>query len=1102
MKPIQMFRRWAQVFVLAAGLVASPVKADDTVSLAGEWRFQLDRTDVGQGEHWFSSELPERIQLPGALQNQGFGDDVILETKWSGGIANRDFFTAPEYAPYRQPGNIKVPFWLQPEKHYVGAAWYQRDIEIPKQWKDRRVVLTLERPHWETRVWIDDRPVGTNNSLSTPHDYDLGTGLTPGKHRLTIRVDNRMVVDIGPESCSVSEHTQGNWNGIVGRIELASTSPVWIEDAQVYPDVAKKSVRIKVRIGNTTGRAGAGTLTVGSQSIPIKWDASGGQGEMEIQLNGQAQLWDEFHPALQRLKLRLSGDQADAGRELVFGLREVSVKGREFFLNGRKLFVRATCECGIFPKTGHPPTDVDSWKRIMRICQEHGLNFMRFHCFTPPEAAFTAADELGLYCLVDCSLWPNHPTTLGDNKPVDQWAYDEAERILKHYANHPSIVLASLGCEPGGKNREAYLSRWVSHFKAKESRQLFTCTSGWPEIPESQWQLMFQPRIYWAGSLGLKSRINAKPPETCFDYREFVGARNQPVVSNEAGQWCSYPDLDEIPKYTGNLKARNYEVFRDFLNVHHLGDQAGRFLLASGKLQTLCYKEEIESSLRTPGMAGFLLLDLHDFPGQGTAPVGVLNAFWESKGYVTAAEYRRFCNRTVPLARLAKRVFTTAENLRADIEVAHFGAAPLTNTVTTWKLVGDDDSVVASGQLPARTIPVDNGIALGSVDIPLRNVPAPQRYKLVVGLEGTPYGNDWDVWVYPQQVSVEPPTGVTVVRDLNDEALTALDAGGKVLLLIPPARVRNLAQNPVVLGFSTIFWNTSWSHRMPPTTMGILCDPKHPALAEFPTDYHSNWQWWYLISRAAPMILDDLPPSLQPVVQVVDDWFTAHKLALAFEAKVGKGKLLVSSMDLQNGLETNFVARQMLHSLLDYMGDDRFNPTVSVTADELARVLITPTTNTTNANVTAVSSEAPDYPAANVLDGNPSTIWHTPWTKSKVWEEKIPTFPHHIVLEFAKPMSVKGISCLPRQEYPTGRIKDYVVQVSDDSQTWREVASGSFDNTANAKQVLFAAPVTARYLKLNALSGFSKESFISLAELSIIPAKIIKSDRKESDFLK
>ena len=130
---------------------------------------------------------------------------------------------------------------------------------------------------------------------------------------------------------------------------------------------------------------------------------------------------------------------------------------------------------------------------------------------------------------------------------------------------------------------------------------------------------------------GLSSRINAKPPETVSDYTESISKFDVPVISHEIGQWCVYPNFNEMKKYTGVLKPRNFEIFRETLEENQMLDQANDFLVASGKLQTLCYKEDIESALRTPGFGGFQLLDLHDFPGQGTALIGVLDPFWEEK---------------------------------------------------------------------------------------------------------------------------------------------------------------------------------------------------------------------------------------------------------------------------------------------------------------------------------------------------------------------------------------------------------------------------------------------------------------------------------------
>jgi hypothetical protein len=941
------------LFLAAAG----PLSAADTMPLAGPWRFQLDRASAGVAERWCERRLPDTVRLPGTLPGQGIGDPVTVETKWIGGIIDKSFFTAPEYAAYRQPGNVKVPFWLQPETYYAGAAWFQRDIEVPAAWRGRRIVLTLERPHWQTRVWLDDREVGAADSLSTPHVHDFGTAVLPGKHVLTIRVDNSVVVDVGENSHSISDHTQGNWNGIVGRIELTAGDPVWLEDVQVYPEIASRSVRVRAVLRNATGAAARGKISAfieaGSGAAPLavppvstNFNTAGDATpvELRVALGAGAQLWDEFSPALYRLRLEVRGEAGGVavagGQQVTFGLREIATDGTQVVVNGRKVFFRGTLECCIFPKTGHPPVEVAEWKRILGVARAHGLNLLRFHSWCPPEAAFVAADEMGFYFHVEAASWPNQSTTLGAGKPVDAWLEAETNRILRAYGNHPSFVLMASTNEPGGgKSANAYLAQWVARHKAADPRRLWTSGAGWPELAENQFHVLPKPRVQAWGD-GLKSRINAKPPETRTDYRDFVAARQAPVVSHEIGQWCVYPNFDEIPKYTGYLKPRNFEIFRETLAAHGMADQARDFLRASGKLQALCYKEDIESALRTPGFGGFELLDLHDFPGQGTALVGVLDPFWEEKGYITPAEYKRFCNATVPLARLERRVFTTADKLDAALEIVHYGPAALSGAVVAWRLVADDGRAVAQGRLPAVDVPTGRLTAIGRVELPLGSVVAPARYKLVVAVDGAPFEIDWDVWVYPAAIATETPAGITLTDRLDAAAVAALDAGGTVVLAIPPARIKGDTRGPVALGFSSIFWNTAWTRRQAPHTLGILCDPKHPAFAAFPTDGHSNWQWWYLINGAGAMILDGLPRELRPVVQVVDDWVTNRKLGLAFESRVSRGRLLVCSFDLAK--DDNPVSRQMRASLFRYVDSADFAPKVTVSVEQVRSLMKEP----------------------------------------------------------------------------------------------------------------------------------------------------------------
>jgi hypothetical protein len=933
--------------IIACMMAFTPGSGAQTIGLAGAWRLQLDRGNVGAAEHWFSRPLASAIDLPGTLPGHGIGDPVAVDTKWTGSIFDKSWYTAPEYAPFRQPGNIKVPFWLQPGAYFVGAAWYQRDVVVPADWAGRRVVLTLERPHWKTTVWLDDREVGSNDALSVPHAYDLGTAVAPGRHVLTVRVDNTLVPDIGENSSSITDHSQGNWNGVVGRIELTSTAPVWIDDLQVFPRVRDHVAVIRGRVAAAEGHelprkvrlAGglAGDRTRPPTDVAVAPD---GSFTAEYPLGPAAPLWDEFNPRLHTIVATLRNGER---REATFGLREIAASGRQFTLNGRKIFPRGTLDCAAFPLTGHPPTDVASWKREFRVAQAYGLNHIRFHSWCPPEAAFVAADELGVYLQVEVASWPNWSTTLGDGKPVDAWLDAETDRILRAYGNHPSFVFLCSSNEPGGKNFAPWLASWVSRHKASDPRRLITSATAWPALPENDYSVNYEPRIQQWGA-GLDSRINARAPETRTDYRDFIMAHSAPVISHEIGQWCAYPNFGEMPKYTGYLKPRNFEIFRAGLEAHHMLWQAHDFLIASGKLQALCYKEEIESALRTPQMGGFDLLGLSDFPGQGTALVGVVDAFWDDKGYISAPEFRRFCNATVPLALLGKRVYTADERLTADIEVAHFGAAPLPHAVAAWKLVGDNGRIAASGRLEPCDIPLGTANALGRVEIALGAVPAPARYKLVVSLEDTAFSNDWDVWVYPRapKAAAPPRAGVMVARELDAAAQASLENGGTVVLMIDPLWVKpDPRKGKIGLGFSSIFWNTAWTHGQAPHTLGLLCDPRNPAFATFPTDGYSNWQWWYVVTHSAAMILDGLPPGLHPTVQVIDDWFTNRKLGLVFEARVGRGRLLVTSIDL-GGDDLDPVRRQLLASLLNYAASPRFSPSVDVTADQIRSLFAEP----------------------------------------------------------------------------------------------------------------------------------------------------------------
>ena len=915
----------------------SAVTVGYKIDLSGNWAFQIDSLDIGIKQKWYGSALTNKITLPGSMTTNGLGNDITVNTPWTGSIEDSTWFHSPEYEQYRKPGNIKIPFWLQPTKYYKGAAWYQKKVTVPALWSKKHIELYIERSHWETTVWVDDKQIGMQNSLSTAQVFDLSAELSPGSHQITIRVDNRVKdFNVGQNSHSISDHTQTNWNGMIGHLFLEAKPLVYINDVQLYPDIKNKLIKARVQIINRTGKpvstflsllatsAKVTTLKALSKKVSVIKDTVI---EITYPMGEKPLLWSEFTPDIYKMRVGLTttANEKDE-RSVTFGMRSFSSRGTQFTINGKPTFLRGTLECAAYPKTGFPPTDLQSWMQILTVCRSYGLNHLRFHSWCPPDAAFEAADRLGFYFQIECASWANQGATIGDGHPLDQYIYDESNRIVKAYGNHPSFCMMNYGNEPNGKNMVKYLTDFVSYWKQKDPRHLYSTGSGWPIISGSDYNSTPDPRIQGWGQ-GLKSIINGQSPRADYDWTDIIKKWQHPTVSHEIGQWCVYPDFKEISQYDGVLKAKNFEIFHDQLKKQGLGNLAEDFLFASGKLQVLCYKADIEAALRTPGFGGFQLLGLNDFPGQGTALVGVLNPFWRDKGYVTGKEYSQFCNAIVPLARLPKMIYLNNETFTVPLEIAQFGRQELSHVSPKWSIKNDSGDVLFKGELGTTNIPLGNSIKLGVIKQPLNSVTKPAKLTLTVSVAG--YENSWEVFVYP---AVLPKVNqeIMVTNVMDNKAVETLNKGGKVLLTLKKGALKGDKGGNIAIGFSSIFWNTAWTHSQPPVTLGILCDPQHPALKEFPTQRYSNWQWWDAMSHSNAIRLDSVATGLQPIVRVIDDWVTAQSLGLIFECKVGNGKLIVSGIDLQSDLDKRPEARQLLYSLQSYMNDGRFDPSLKV----------------------------------------------------------------------------------------------------------------------------------------------------------------------------
>lgn len=892
----------------------------ESLSLAGRWRVALDATRGGVRLKLFENELPcQRVRgsyrdQPAWMELPGSTDEGHLGLPF-------------------QPGET-LTNGLDRAWQYDGGVFFQRVVEIPDSWKGKRITLFLERTQWLSKAWLGGESLGEDASFATPHIYELTRLATPGSHRLTLFVNNTRPKDFGGHH--IVPACGANWNGIIGKIELRASAPVWLADVQVHPDIHRKLARVRVTIGNCTGRSGRGRIETDAPQCAgadVAWDEKGGTAEFDVPLP-EAKLWDEFMPNLQQLTLRLGDDS----RTVSFGMREFGRDGTQFAVNGRRTFLRGTHEGCAFPLTAYPPMDVAAWRRILRTAKDYGLNHVRFHSWCPPEAAFQAADELGIFFQVE--LGGGHAT--------------EVRRMLDTYGNHPSFALMTWGNElfshqnpvAGAENYKE--ERWGSPeapvpsgmllkmARAHDPRHLYCCTAH-PWAPGccddfyvSAWGPDKKPTvgIQWGGGdVQSTTRFNTHAPETASDYRDAIAGIDQPLLSHEVGQWASYPNLAELPKYHGVLLNHNYELIREHLRSRGLLPQAADFAEASGQLALLLYKEEIESALRTPGFGGFQLLDLHDYPGQGISTVGILDSFWETRGLVTPERFREFCAPIVPLLRLPKRVWTDSETMTATAEIAHYGAAALKQVTPVWSVCDRSGKVLAAGQLTPCDIAPGGLTMLGKISCSFKDVACPAKLEARLALEGTDIRNRWDIWVFPAGTNVVAPPNVTVATDWSPDVARRLKHGETVLLL--PA---NQGPDTRPGCFTTMFWNPIHKPDQPAKTLGILCDPAHPVFRDFPTEFHSNWHWWELIMPSRVMNVSAFPQALKPLVQAIDTYTQNEKLAMMFECRVGGGRLLVCSINLQKNLDQRPVARQLLRSLYGYVSSAAFQPALHVDA--------------------------------------------------------------------------------------------------------------------------------------------------------------------------
>ena len=898
----------------AALLSSANAQSSPTIDLAGEWKLALDAGDTGLAAGPTGWRFNDTIALPNTLTRAGKGNPLTMEVKLD-----------------------KESFVNLHQRHsYVGPAWYQREVEIPAEWGDMDVEIELERVLWESRVWINGEEAGMRDSLSIPHRYEIGALLKPGKNTITLRIDNREKLPIGIGH-AYTNATQTIWNGVVGRIALTARPKVRIESMRLRPQPSGK-VKITLEIVNTTEETVTASPMVqvsdpDAKLLPtviekIELPKGVSKHSLIVDLGENPAGWSEFTPDVYTVKASFEKTVGESTITDTFGYRIFEVVGLQFKNNGNLVFLRGSVDCSIFPKTGHPDMTGDEWEKIFTTAQAHGLNHIRFHSWCPPKIAFEVADRVGIYLQTEL---PNWSFKMGKIPEMDAFFQTEGERIIEEYGNHPSFVMMSLGNELDGELPA--MDKMVAHLKALDPEKIFTSTTyafsprGLLPGPEDDFFVSQQTKSGWVRGQGF---LNETFPSTDTDYAEGLESIKIPLVTHEVGQYVVYPNVAELPKYeNGPLRSTALEAIQADLTAKGLIADAPRFTRDSGKLAALLYKEDVERALRTKDLAGIQLLQLNDFPGQSTATVGLLDAFWDSKNLITPEEFRAFSSPSVPLVRMEKMVWENDETFTANVEMAHFGKSPLEGVTVNWKLGN-----AAEGTFDVAEIPLGNGIPLGKISAPLSGITTATKLTLEVSIADTEIQNSWPVWVYPVAEPTIEDTAFMIHTGVTEECLADL-ADGRSVLLLPAGET---IKKPLPARFIPVFWSPLHFPDQP-GSLGATIDSDHPLWKNFPTDTHTNWQWWELTATSTAVDLTGVDPTISKPFRFIDKFDRNALPSAIFEAKVATGKLLVCTLDVSSDLESRIVARQLRRALTAYIASPMFDPQSNLTPTQLSGLI-------------------------------------------------------------------------------------------------------------------------------------------------------------------
>lgn len=978
------------------------------MNLSGQWKFRLDSEEVGKNEHWFNQEFESStFLLPGTTATNKIGK--LLKS------FGKDRLIKEDVESYKE------------EFQYRGELWLQRKIVIPRNWGNGIITLEFERILGISEVWINGEHVGVQENFSIPHRYRLDSKklLQGTEYTLTVRINNNNVNHLGELASGYSSHTQTFWSGIVGKMRIRHSS-VLEEDIQVSFDTRDRVVKISV--GGPSAKAGQLKVTIYDKQYskvdyqPLSNERLEDIVQYKFKIMTELK-WNEFSQNYYLIEV-------SDGEDVIikpFGILDLTTDKDAFYMDGKKIFLRGTLDCSIFPNTGYPPTDKKSWEKILKTVKDYGLNHIRFHSWCPPEEAFCVANELGLYLMVEGPFWLDDwfHNSVGDFPEHYEIIKNECTRILRNYGHHPSFCFFAVGNELAGDfGFLAELFRSLSFHENQVLTTLTANTTNGKRILYDGADDFFVGVEYKGKGLRGNRFLDSMVLSTKMNYNHSAKEVPLPVITHEIGQYASYPDITEVEKFTGLIIPLNTLAIKEDLKRNNLLSYSDAFLNASGKLSAELYKAEIEATVRSNEVGGYQLLGLQDYPGQNTATVGLLDSFWESKGIVEAEWFRGFCSDIVPILEMEKRIFSQTEKPEVNIGVRNNGASSYEKVRVTLELRNSEE-LIFTNIFDCSSIQGEYGI-VGSAVFDFSSLSNTSN-KLIVSIklfiEDKHYYNQWEIWVYKEQAD-EMKGEIISDNWLSERIVHALEQGKTCLLTPNPNAVRNIQAG----NFFPVFWSPVFFESK--DACGMIVENNHPIFKHFVSDNFASFQWKNLLENSINFKLD----TVQGITTLVPNFFNNEYRSNLFEVSVGEGKLVVCGFDIDR--DDYIEQRAFKNALYQYLKSEEFAPRQQMSVAELQSIFLAKNTNEIERSQKDVAYKKRAWAdneksmrmgADKGNDGNSLTYWTTTSQTDGHWWCVDLGELYRVNKIIVEPLNHKDMS--------------FLVEISEDGLCWSEYAS-------------------------------------------------------------